>query len=154
MTGTVDIIAEPKDQTYIDLLHFAASRCQSFSLVWRDQFKFDQSAYDIKHALKPFLISNDRTNEWPGTTLIGHEAVVRRYRVADESIKLLHIAGRLYAWHEPRLPEDLAFYDFENSTWLASISHEGEAWIVDPSLSSAEIYAYVPNLKIKRHTEP
>lgn len=153
MKPTFDIVAEPQGQTYIDLLDFAASRCESFSLVWRDQFHFEQSAYDIKHELRPFLISNDRTNEWPGTILIGHEAIVRKYRVASESIKLLHIADALYAWHEPRLPEDLAFYDSDNKTWLAAISHEGQAWFLDQSLSSAEIYAYVPDLKIKQHTE-
>jgi len=153
MKPTLDIVAEPRGQTYIDLLNFAASRCQSFSLVWRDQFHFEQSAYDIKHDLKPFLISNDRTNEWPGTTLIGHEAIVRKYRVANESIKLLQISAGLYGWHQPRLPEDLAFYDFDNRTWLASISHEGQAWFLDQSLSSEEIYAYVPDLRIKQHRD-
>jgi hypothetical protein len=153
MKPTLDIVAEPVGQTYIDLLNFAASRCQLFSLVWRDQFHFEQSAYDIKDHLKPFLISNDRTNEWPGTTLIGHEAIVRKYRVANESIKLLQISAGLYGWHEPRLPEDLAFYDFDNRTWLASISHDRQAWFFDESLSSAEIHAYVPDLKIKQHRD-
>jgi hypothetical protein len=36
-----------------------------------------------------FLVSNVRTDEWPGTKLIGHEAMVRRYRVSDESVMLL-----------------------------------------------------------------
>jgi hypothetical protein len=53
MKPKFDIVAEPKGQTYIDLLNFAAARCESFSLVWREQFKFEQSAYEIKHALKP-----------------------------------------------------------------------------------------------------
>ena len=145
---TFEIIAEPGGQTYIDLLNFAASRCASFSLVWRDQFRFEQSAYDIKHALKPFLLSNDRTSEWPGTKLIGHEAMVRRYKVADEAVKLLHVAGTLYSWLQPKLPEDLAFYTSEDIVWLASISHEGQSWICDKSLRPAEIYAYVPKIKI------
>lgn len=151
MTPVFEIVAEPKGQTYIDLLNFAASRCVSFSLVWLDQFKFEQSAYDIKHALKPFLISNDRTDEWPGTKLIGHEAIVRRYRVTDESLKLLHVAGALYSWLQPNLPEDLAFYASDDTAWLASISHEGQAWFLDESVLSAEIYAYVPRIKIREH---
>src|SRR5215204_3792972 len=110
MKPIFDIVAEPEGKTYIDLLNFAASRCEPFSLVWRDQFMFGPSAYEIKHALKSFLISNVRTDGWPGTKLIGHEAIVRRYRVADESIKLLHAAGGLYSWLQPNLPEDLAFY--------------------------------------------
>jgi hypothetical protein len=36
--------------------------------------------------------------------------------------------------------------------WLASISHEHEAWFLEETLRTAEIYAYVPNIKIKEHT--
>jgi hypothetical protein len=152
MKPTFDIVAEPRGQTYIDLLSFAASRCASFSLVWGDPFSFENSAYEIKHALKPFLLSNDRMSEWPGTILIGGHAIVRRYRITDESISLLHTAGGLYSWLQPKLPEDLAFYTAENAVWLASTSHEGEAWFIDESLRPAEIYAYVPKIKIKAHT--
>jgi hypothetical protein len=81
--------------------------------------------------------------------LIGHEAIVRRYRVAAESIKLLHIAGSLYSWLQPKFPEDLAFYASDESVWLASISHEGEAWFLDASLEPAEVYAYVPRIRIR-----
>lgn len=151
MNPAFHIVAEPKGQTYIDLLNFAASRCVSFSLVWNDQVRFEQSAYEIKHALKPFLISNRRTDEWPGTNLIGHEAIVRRYRVTDESVKLLHVAGGLYSWLQPNLPEDLAFYASGGEAWLASISHEKQAWFLDRALRSAEIYANVPQIKVTRN---
>ena len=151
MKPVFDIVAEPRGRTYIELLTFAASRCESFSLVWREQFAFEQAAREIKHVLKPFLISAVRTDEWPGTKLIGHEATVCRYRVADESVKLLHAAGGLYSWLQPNLPEDLAFYAAGDMVWLASISHERAAWFLDESLRSAEIYAYVPDLKIKEH---
>ena len=146
-----DIVAEPKGETYTNLLNFAAAHCESFSLVWRDQFKFEQSAYDIKFALKPFQISNVRTDEWLGTKLIGHEAIVRRYRVSDESVKLLYAAGSLYSWLQPKLPEDLAFYSTGEAGWLASISHEDRAWFLDESLLAEEIYAYVPGIDIKEH---
>ena len=152
MKPKFDIVAEPKGQTYIDLLNFAAARCQSFSLVWRDQFKFGQSAYEIKHALRPFQLSNVRTDEWPGTKLIGHEAIVRRYRVSDDSVKLLRGAGSLYSWLQPNLPEDLAFYSARDAGWLASISHEGRAWLLDESLAAEEVYAHVPGIKVREHT--
>ena len=48
MKAVFDVVAEPKGKTYIDLLNFAASRCESFSLVWRAQFNFVPSAYEIK----------------------------------------------------------------------------------------------------------
>ena len=151
MKPKFDIVAEPKGQTYVDLLNFAAARCQSFSLVWRNQFKFGQSAYELKHVLRPYQLSNVRTGEWPGTKLIGHEAIVRRYRVSDESVKLLYGAGSLYSWLQPNLPEDLAFYSAGDAGWLASISHEGRAWFLDESLAAEEIYAHVPGLKVREH---
>jgi hypothetical protein len=152
MKPVFDIVAEPKAQTYIDLVNFAASRCESFSLVWRDQFQFEKAAYEIKHALKPFLVSNVRTDEWPGTKLVGHEAIVRRYRVSDESVKLLQSTTSLYSWLEPNLPEDLAFYASGEVVWLASISHEQKAWFLEESLRTAEIYAHVPKIEIREHT--
>lgn len=151
MKPVFDIIAEPKGQTYIDLLNFAASRCDSFSLVWNAQPRWENSAKEMKQALKPFLVSNLRTDEWPGTRLIGGTALVRRYQVSDESVKLLQKVGGLYSWLQPKLPEDLAFYTGE-VVWLASISHEQEAWFLEESLRTAEIYAYVPEIKIKPHT--
>lgn len=152
MKPAFDIVAEPKGQTYIDLLNFAVSRCASFSLVWRDGFRFENSADEIKHALRPFLVSSIKTDEWPGTKLIGHKAMVRRYRATDESVELLQRAGSLYSWLQPNLPEDLSFYASGEVIWLASISHERKAWLLDESLRPAEIYAYVPHIKIKEHT--
>jgi hypothetical protein len=149
MRPVLEIVEDPKGQTYIQLLEFAASRCDSFSLVWRDQFQFEQSAYEIKKILKPCLLSNAKTDEWPGTKLIGHKAMVRRYRVTEESIKSLGASVSLYSWLQPKLPEDLAFYTSGETVWLASISHEHLAWFSDESLRAAEIYAYVPQIKIR-----
>ncbi len=149
MRPLIDIVTEPKEQNYIGLLNFAASRCESFSLVWRKQFQFEPSAHQIANSLKQFLISNVRTDEWLGTKLIGHEAIVRQYRVADESIKILCSVSGLYSWLQPKFPEDLAFYSSGNVGWLASVSHEREAWFLDESLSLDEIYSHVPNIEIR-----
>ncbi len=151
MKTVIDIVAEPKGQTYIDLLNFAASRCESFSLVWRKQFQFEPSAHQIANSLKPFLISSVRTDEWLGTKLIGHEAIVRQYRVADEPIKILCPMSGLYSWLQPKFPEDLAFYSSGNIGWLGSVSHERDAWLLDESLSLDEIYSRVPGIEIRKH---
>lgn len=151
MNRMIDVVAEPQGQTYFDLLTFAAARCESFSLVWRKQFQFKSSAHGIANTLKRFLISNISTDEWPGTKLIGHEAIVRQYRVTDESIEVLCSVGGLYSWLQPKLPEDLAFYSSGRVGWLASVSHEGHAWFLDPSLSLDEISKHVPGIEIKKH---
>ena len=151
MKPVIDIVAEPKGRTYIELLNFAASRCESFSLVWRKQFQFEPSAHQIANSLKPFLISNVRTDEWLGTKLIGHEAIVRQYRVVDRSIKILCSVSSLYSWLQPKFPEDLAFYSSGNVGWLASVSHERDAWFLDESLSLDEIYSHVSGIEIRKH---
>jgi hypothetical protein len=151
MKPVIDIVAEPKGQTYVDLLNFAAAQCESFSLAWRKQFQFEPSAYQIANSLKPFLISNVRTDQWLGTKLIGHEAIVRQYRVADKSIKILGLVSGLYSWSQPKFPEDLAFYSSGNVGWLASVSHERDAWFLDESLSLDEIYGHVPGIEIRKH---
>ncbi len=150
MKPIIDIVAEPTGRTYTDLLTYAASRCESFSLVWRKQFHFEPSARQIANSLRPFLISNLSTDEWPGTKLIGHEAMVRQYRVTDKSIKILCSVNGLYSWLEPKLPEDLAFYSSDWIGWLASVSHEGDAWFLDTSLSLDEIRKHVWGIEIKK----
>ena len=151
MKPVFEILAEPKGQTYIDLLGFAASRCQSFSLVWRKQFQFESSAHQIAHSLQPFLISNVKADEWPGTKLIGHAAIVRQYRVAAQSIRILRSVSGLYSWLQPKFPEDLAFYSSGSVGWLASVSHEHAAWLLDESLSLEEISSHVPGIEIRMH---
>jgi len=119
--------------------------------VWRKQFQFEPSAHQIANSLKPFLISNVKTDEWLGTKLIGHEAIVRQYRVADKSINILCSVSSLYSWLQPQFPEDLAFNSSGNIGWLASVSHERDAWFLDESLSLDEVYSNVSGIEIRKH---
>jgi hypothetical protein len=150
MAELIDILTEPKGQTYASLIEFAGTQCATFSLSWRKQFRFDQTAHRIADLLKPFLVSNVSTSEWPGTQLIGHEAILRRYRIADKSLKILAEVDGLYSWTSPELPEDLAFYSTSGECWLASISHERQAWFQDERLTLEEIRTRVPGIEVDR----
>jgi hypothetical protein len=130
MSSTIYIVAEPRGAVYQELLNLAAEVCGSFSLVWRDQLQFDRSAQAIEDLLSPYLVREERTDEWPGTKLMGHLATVRHYRVAGEAMRVLDGAAGLYAWSAPERPEDLAFYTADGAVWLASIAHEKDAWFV------------------------
>ena len=81
--------------------------CQSFSLVWRDQFSYRETPTAIEQSLQPFLIQEVHTDEWPGTRLLGHKTRVRFYKLTDESLAVLAQLPSLYAWLYPE-PEDLA----------------------------------------------
>lgn len=150
MRRGLGIIEEPRGETYLALLRFARKRCERFSLVWRTKLRFNSSAINIARALEPDLERSSTTNEWPGTRLIGHTAVVRHYRITRRSMEVLEAAPGLFSWLSPDLPEDLAFYSTADVLWLGTISHEEEAWFADPSLSQDAIIQHVPGIVLSQ----
>ena len=149
MPQTFHIVTEPVGLTYRALLAFAERCSGSFSLVWRRQLSFDASAAAVERVLRPFLIQETEASEWPGTKLIGHSATVRTYRVSPDSVRELAGADGLFAWQSPARPEDLAFYALDRRCWLASIAHEGEAFVaLDPN-DLAALRAAVPALSLR-----
>ena len=101
MEEMLTVVDEPMDDTYLALLGFAARLRSQFSLVWREQTKFGESALEIARLLKADLIAEARTDEWPGTRLIGHMATVRRYELSENARGVLERARGLYDWQEP-----------------------------------------------------
>jgi len=141
-----ELAEEPCGECYLALLRLAAVKCDRFSLVWRDQLRFNRAAERTKVALAPYLVSETRTDTWPGTTLIGHQAMVRTYRLSDQSLEILEATGSLYAWRAPSFPEDLAFYTEDGAVWLATVSHEHTGWFGSDMLKSKELRAAVPGI--------
>ena len=145
----IDIVSEPRGKMYLALLQVAKKHCASFSLVWRDEFRFGESARNLERSLQPFLIREEHTDEWPGTRLLGNKAQVRHYRVTDESLSLLGEVEGLYSWRAPDFPEDLAFYAADGSCWLLSISRENDAAIMSESITAEEIKEAVSSLALQ-----
>jgi hypothetical protein len=141
-------IVEPSEATYGMLLAFAARKQSLFSLVWRDQLDFLESAYAITEALTAECVSSVSTDAWPGTRLIGHKATVNFYKPSSSAIELLARPGRLFAWRAPQFPEDLAFYLAPDRPWLGSIAHERDAFIYADVMDVAEVCANVPGLEL------
>lgn len=150
MPQTFDIVTEPTGETYRALLAFAAEVSGSFSLVWRHQLSFDPSVAVLERVLRPFLIEETESSEWPGTRLIGHSATVRTYRLSPDSARALATAGGLFGWRSPARPEDLAFYAPDGRCWLGSIAHEGEAFVALDANDLAALRAAVPELQLRR----
>ncbi len=140
------IAEEPRGETYLALLRFAAAHCESFSLVWRNQITFHHAALQIAAILEPYLQKAITTDEWPGTKLLGHTAVVRHYRITARSMDVLKAVPGLYSWLWRDYPEDIAFYSSGCKLWMGTISHENEAWFADPLLSRDEILEQVPGI--------
>jgi hypothetical protein len=150
MNATLVLVTEPVGQVYEQILRLAAEVCASFSLVWRDQLEFDASAQAVGLELSPFLMREERTSEWPGTQLLGHEAIVRHYKVCQGSMGVLLRATGLYAWLSPELPEDLTFYLPNGVPWLTSIAHENDARFTDLPEIESKLREQVPRVEIVR----
>jgi hypothetical protein len=148
MTATINVVAEPVGPVYKQLLDLATEVCGSFSLAWRDQLKFSRSADAIRDALSPYLLRDERTDEWPGTKLMGHLANVRHYRVEGGAMRVLEAATGLYAWLAPDHPEDLVFYATDGTVWLGSIAHEKDAWFVGWPGVEAALRKRIPSLQL------
>ena len=142
------IRSEPMGATYYALLAFAQDSSKTFSLTWRKQLTFDASANEIHRDLQPFLDVQHETDTWPGTTLVGHSAIVRSYRLCPETVRVLAAAERLYAWLAPSRPEDLAFYSATGRWWLASIAHEGQSFVDADAVDLQALMSAVPGLQL------
>jgi hypothetical protein len=153
MPESIDVAVEPAGAVYLALLALAERRGSQFSLAWRRQLSFDENAARIEAALRPFLVSTIETSEWPGTTLIGHSGIVRTYRLAPQSTRVLAAAERLFAWLAPARPEDLAFYTADGRCWLGSIAHERDAFVRLEANDLNALGAAVPGLELKRPPE-
>lgn len=54
---------------YQELLDKAYQNANSFSLVWRAEFKFNDKAKDIEERLRPFLLEEKLVSQWPGSSV-------------------------------------------------------------------------------------
>jgi len=150
MTNLITIVEEPKGEAYVALLRFALKHTSFFSLVWRDQLDFLESATSVAETLRSDLLSEHRTNEWPGTHLFGHLATVRLYRMSPSAFSVLRQVGGLYEWVAPERPEDLAFYVGEGNPWLASIAHERDGFVYPDAIDLQDLAGSVQGLRLER----
>ncbi len=134
---------------YLALLDWALSTCQTFSLVWRKGFSFNRKAKEIEKKLKPFLISEKITNEWPGTTILApSEDTVRYYNITPDSVEVLKKPKRVYAWLASDYPEDLTFYKPDKTPWFVSVAHENISYFENPDFPIEEAERKIPKIKL------
>ena len=121
---------EPRGDVYRTLIDLGAQRCPTVLLVVRDLRALGPDGRQALETLASFLIDAQHATKWPGTVLYGHEAVAYKYRTSSElSNALKHLATGLYSWQHPNLPEDLSFLRSDGAPWLASIAHQGDAYL-------------------------
>ena len=132
-----------------NFLEVVSEYCTTFSLVWRDSFKFNENAKQIEKDLRPFLIKEEVTSKWPGTEIFKAMATVRYYKFNNDSKKILRKNPDFYKWLVPDYPEDLAFYSKKGECWFASVAHENMAFFTNSSLTVSVIKDKIPGIEIK-----
>ena len=64
-------------------------------------------------------------------------ADVITYRFEEPAMEVLERPGSLFGWLSPSYPEDLAFFGRDKKCAFASVSHEGDAYILDVEFGRA-----------------
>jgi hypothetical protein len=116
-------------------------------LVLRDQLKSDDSAIELLLRLDPF--KEERSDRWPGTTLLGGAGLATLYHFTLDDAAIATLTATvdsIYEWLHPSLPEDLGVLRGDDTTWLASIAHEGEAWLELSPDEHALVTTSIPDL--------
>lgn len=132
ITSRDPIVAQSRYITgtaYLGLLDLARQTESLVGLVWREQLKFSPSALQIAADLKPSLVEERLTDEWPGTRLFGSRAWYRLYRCDERSLPILACAERLDGWLAPDFPEDMSCTLLTGESWLMSVAHESSCWL-------------------------
>lgn len=133
------IQSEPRGEAYLRLLDLALVRCNTFTLVIQPQLaktelldELHLQGRQLIEALMPYCVEKAQVTTWPGTELLGaaRPATIYRFTLNEVTVDFLKkAADRLYAWVQPKLPEDPCFYTADGKVWLATIAHENDAFI-------------------------
>jgi hypothetical protein len=142
----VNLVKEPRDRTYTELLRAGLRVCEAAMLVIREASWLDERGAQVLQDLRPYLTASAQRSEWPGTSLRGDTALVNEYALHDESMSIL--AGAvigLYQWVAP-LPEDLCLLKADATPWLVSIAHEDDGYLCVTSNELRDLVSLHPAL--------
>jgi hypothetical protein len=138
---------EPEGESYKKLIGATIRVAASGFVVVRDSMELAPTGLAVLDKLKPFMLNETRRDRWPGTVLLDEEASIYRFAVCDGSLEvLLQSAEGLYEWQQPERPEDLGFLRSDETPWLFSVAHEGDAFILGSDEELAWLREIVPGL--------
>jgi hypothetical protein len=130
MRTTYTLADEPRGEQYRALLSRALKECAVAELVVRDGLGQNRSMHETLERLDKVRLSTREVSEWPGTRLLDGTANVHAFRLCAESMDVFASAvDGLFEWTQPSNPEDLSLLRADGSIWLASTSHERDAFL-------------------------
>ena len=146
---------EPRGAAYAALLDFCAARCVRASVVIQEGALPSKAAFEFLDRCGDLISERRRQSEWPGGgTLLGL-AEVAYFPVSPMFIdRLKEVAGGLYEWVHPLLPEDLAFYRADGEALLGTIAHEKWSFVVIDDEERQAFLTSVPGLRLSEEAPP
>lgn len=147
--NTYNLIIEPRDRLYFELLDFAFEECGFFLLVTdRENRQLSPQGKKVLDELFPYLSREELRSEWPGTVLINNKVPVYTYHFTPESSKILKkVASRLYQWQRPELPDDLCLLRPDETPWLVTIGHENDSYFVLTEEEKIRLFRAIPDFE-------
>jgi hypothetical protein len=148
----IEIAVEPSGAAYQALIALALKDCATGSVITRPNLGLAASASQLLEDLSPWLVEETAVREWPGTKLLDGVAKLYRFKAVPEVEPVLRRVDRLYGWLQPEYPEDLAFYNDDETIWLESCAHEGFASLEVSSRSEQELARLMPGVYLRRRS--
>jgi hypothetical protein len=147
---TYSITAEPVGPAYRELLRFGTQLGGTFSLTVRKTEDLSPAGNQILARLANSIVKEESLSQWPGTVLLSGVARVATYVTNSGSVAVLSTSvERLYDWGKHGLPEDLCFYREDGRCWLASISHEHDAFLMAAEQELSDLLVRTPALRVR-----
>jgi len=139
---------EPSNQDYEDLLDYASVDCRYALVVIRDTIRLSLYGQEILEKLSKHLYKNQQTDQWPGTKLLNRQARVLEYHYVPEVVEIFKTnASKLFQWLQPDLPEDLCLLREDETPWLATITHEKDAYFVLSEKEKDNLFSTLPQYR-------
>jgi hypothetical protein len=138
---------ELRDDLYRGLIAAGSRRGLTALLVVRDRAGLRPAGRELLSALRPALIAETVSSEWPGTRLLSGTATLRRFQLNTASAALLTGAAEsLYDWVQPALPEDLCLLRPDGTPWIVTIAPERDAYFELSLAEQQELLTELPQL--------
>jgi hypothetical protein len=146
---------------YRAILDYSPHICSAALLAIRSSDEVGQAGalgpegQEVIDRLRPFLLFERRSSEWPGTQLFGHTATVLTFSLESGCVEILkEAANRFCEWRQPALPEDLCLLRQDGSPWLITIAHEGDTYFKLSGKEKMELMKAIPALGPISKDEP
>lgn len=144
------LVQGPRLRAYEQLVDWLHARSRSMTLVVRDTPAPGDAARAVLDVFSSSCTSAERVSEWPGTLLFDAQATLHRYVTSDIlAAGMKRLAGGLYDWCLPSLPEDPCFYREDGSVLFTTIAHERDAYVDVGSDELASLRRAVPDLALR-----